>query len=217
VNQSAYIGCTQESGFDFTNFTGANNRITTSGYSYDAAGNLTTSPGAGTVTFDAENHMITAGGISYAYDGDGNRTWKAPVATPTTPNLIYWYGGSGSLQQESDGAGIGQYSHIYFNGQRIKRIEWLHGGWVDHYGYDHLGSARYVYGYNGASDVSDFYPFGGERPISSGEGNKFKFTGKERDTESGLDNFGARFDSSTLGRFMTPDWSARPTPVRSLI
>ena len=31
------------------------------------------------------------------------------------------------------------------------------------------------------------------------------FTGKERDSESGLDNFGARFDSSSLGRFMTPD------------
>ena len=32
-----------------------------------------------------------------------------------------------------------------------------------------------------------------------------KFTGKERDTESGLDNFGARYDASSLGRFMTPD------------
>ena len=32
-----------------------------------------------------------------------------------------------------------------------------------------------------------------------------KFTGKERDTESGLDNFGARYDASSIGRFMTPD------------
>jgi RHS repeat-associated protein len=31
------------------------------------------------------------------------------------------------------------------------------------------------------------------------------FTGKERDSESGLDNFGARYDSSQYGRFMTPD------------
>src|SRR5271169_2404177 len=30
-------------------------------------------------------------------------------------------------------------------------------------------------------------------------------TGKERDSESGLDNFGARFDSSSFGRFMSPD------------
>jgi RHS repeat-associated protein len=32
-----------------------------------------------------------------------------------------------------------------------------------------------------------------------------KFTGKERDSESGLDNVGARYDASSLGRFMTPD------------
>jgi RHS repeat-associated protein len=32
-----------------------------------------------------------------------------------------------------------------------------------------------------------------------------KFTGKERDSESGLDNFGARYDSSSIGRFMSPD------------
>jgi len=91
VNQSAYIGCTQESGFDFsaTVLIGTNNRIATTGYVYDAAGNLITSPGAGTVTFDAENHMIAAGGLSYAYDSGGNRIWKAPVATPTSPNLIY--------------------------------------------------------------------------------------------------------------------------------
>ncbi len=31
------------------------------------------------------------------------------------------------------------------------------------------------------------------------------FTGKERDTESGLDNFGARYYGSSMGRFMSPD------------
>ena len=34
----------------------------------------------------------------------------------------------------------------------------------------------------------------------------YKFTGKERDSESGLDNFGARYNASTMGRFMTPDF-----------
>lgn len=38
--------------------------------------------------------------------------------------------------------------------------------------------------------------------------NAYKFTGKERDTESGLDNFGARYDASSMGRFMTPDPAA---------
>ncbi|HLG96100.1 MAG TPA: RHS repeat-associated core domain-containing protein [Bryobacteraceae bacterium] len=54
-------------------------------------------------------------------------------------------------------------------------------------------------------DDSDFYPFGGERFIISTSGNAYKFTGKERDAESGLDNFGARHFGSSLGRFMSPD------------
>jgi RHS repeat-associated protein len=39
------------------------------------------------------------------------------------------------------------------------------------------------------------------------------FTGKERDTESGNDYFGARYYSSAMGRFMSPDWSAKEEPV----
>jgi RHS repeat-associated protein len=39
------------------------------------------------------------------------------------------------------------------------------------------------------------------------------FTGKERDSESGNDYFEARYYSSTMGRFMSPDWSAKVEPV----
>jgi len=38
-------------------------------------------------------------------------------------------------------------------------------------------------------------------------------TGKERDTESNNDYFGARYYSSAMGRFMSPDWSAKVEPV----
>jgi RHS repeat-associated protein len=40
-----------------------------------------------------------------------------------------------------------------------------------------------------------------------------QFTGKERDTESGLDYFGARYYASSMGRWMSPDWSAKAEPV----
>jgi RHS repeat-associated protein len=40
-----------------------------------------------------------------------------------------------------------------------------------------------------------------------------RFTGKERDTETGLDYFGARYYGSSLGRFMSPDWSETPSPI----
>ena len=39
------------------------------------------------------------------------------------------------------------------------------------------------------------------------------FTDKERDTESGLDYFGARYYASSMGRMMSPDWSAKVQPV----
>ena len=35
------------------------------------------------------------------------------------------------------------------------------------------------------------------------------FTGKERDAESGNDYFGARYYAVCMGRFMSPDWSAK--------
>jgi RHS repeat-associated protein len=37
---------------------------------------------------------------------------------------------------------------------------------------------------------------------------RYKFTGKERNRESGLDNFGERYFGSSLGRFMRPDPSS---------
>jgi len=35
--------------------------------------------------------------------------------------------------------------------------------------------------------------------------SRYHFTGKERDTESGNDYFGARYYASNTGRFMSPD------------
>jgi RHS repeat-associated protein len=51
------------------------------------------------------------------------------------------------------------------------------------------------------------YMYGDTVPLA------YKFTGKERDAESGLDDFGARYHASALGRFMTPDWDAKPVAV----
>ena len=45
------------------------------------------------------------------------------------------------------------------------------------------------------------------------DGAPGSFTGKERDTESGNDYFEARYYSSAMGRFMSPDWAAKEEPV----
>ena len=43
----------------------------------------------------------------------------------------------------------------------------------------------------------------------------YRSEGKERDAETGKDNFGARYYSNRLGRFMSPDWAETdPVPGR---
>ena len=41
----------------------------------------------------------------------------------------------------------------------------------------------------------------------------YKFTGKERDSESGLDYFGARYYASNVGRWISADWAQKPEAV----
>ena len=43
--------------------------------------------------------------------------------------------------------------------------------------------------------------------------HRSRSTGKERDAESGNDYFEARYYSSAMGRFMSPDWAAKEEPV----
>jgi RHS repeat-associated protein len=83
------------------------------------------------------------------------------------------------------------------------------------YSSDHLGTTTVITNGQGALESdSDYYPYGTESPVtSSADPNHYKFTGKERDIESGLDYFGARFFGSNMGRFMSPDWSATAEPV----
>lgn len=87
-------------------------------------------------------------------------------------------------------------------------------GNIYYYAEDFIGSSRVITQSNGTlcSDA-DFLPFGQEVDFTSACGQNYKFEGKERDIETGNDNFGARYYRSALGRWMSPDWSAIPAPV----
>src|SRR5258708_13438211 len=78
---------------------------------------------------------------------------------------------------------------------------------------DQIGSSRLMTS-DGGWPVwqGTFLPYGEEYnpQITT---NHYKFTGKERDSESGLDYFGARYYGSGLGRFITPDWADKATAV----
>ena len=178
------------------------------GFGYDAAGNVT-SDGVLGYTYDMESHLtkfVDNTSDIYVYDGDGQRVKKNASGI-----TLYWYGASGNVLDETNGTGNLVSEYIYFNGKRIARRD--ADNTVKFYFSDNLGSASVITdSYGDMPPVpgsplaeSDYYPYGGEMVITSGDANHYKFTGKERDTESGLDNFGARYDASSLGRFMTPD------------
>ena len=181
-----------------------NNQL--SGYSYDAAGNMT-NDGIFTYTFDQENRLLGANGYNYTYDADGNRVEKSNGAAGT----LYWYMTTGVVA-ETDLSGNNPHEYIFFDGERVARRD--SNGLAYYYFADHLNTASVITDSAGTiRSESDFYPWGGELQIYNNFNNTYKFTGKERDSETGLDYFGARYYSSALGRFMTPDWSAKPVPV----
>jgi RHS repeat-associated protein len=97
--------------------------------------------------------------------------------------------------------------------RHLSNIGWTPITTTNYYTSDHLGSARTLFSFWGYPTWSaTFLPFGEEwNPEATV--NHYKFTGKERDSESNLDNFGARYYTSQYGRFMTPDWAAKPTAV----
>jgi len=84
---------------------------------------------------------------------------------------------------------------------------------VEYYHLDAIGNVRAVTDQGGqVIERHDYLPFGEEcttGPCASnpgvGAGQPRKFTGKERDAETGLDYFGARYYASKIGRFTTVD------------
>jgi RHS repeat-associated protein len=216
---SQYTGCNQEPGFSVT--ASVQNQLPISGNTYDSAGNLWVGMVGGipyTYTYNAENQMTSVTGLStttnYLYDGDGKRAEK-------TGSKIYWYGADGAVLDETDATGSltdANFSeYIYFGGKRIARRD--SAGDVFYYFADHLGTSRTMAQVLSGQTTgtlcydADFYPFGGERAYTNICTQNYKFTGKERDTESDLDEFGARYYSSSIGRFTIPDWAAKPLAV----
>jgi len=178
-------------------------------YGYDAAGNMTSDTTDGvTAVYDAENRITGANGFTYIYDAGGRRVEKTNGSSGT----LYWYMTPG-IVGESDLSGNLQSEYVFFDGERVARKDFPSNA-VSYYFSDHLKTASVVTDWLGnIKSESDFYPWGGELQFVNNDTNHYKFTGKERDNETGLDYYGARYYGSALGRFVTPDWSAKPVPV----
>ncbi len=173
-----------------------NNQITNTGFTYDAAGNLT-NDGTYAYTYDAEDRITSAGGVNYTYDGKGLRLDKSS-------GILYWRNFAGQTLAESDLSGNVLNEYVFFASRRIARRD--ASGNVFYYFSDHLGSTRVIANAQGTvCHDADYYPYGGELPFTNTCAQNYKFTGYERDSETGLDYAFARYYSSRLGRFMTHD------------
>jgi RHS repeat-associated protein len=203
-----------------TEFSKANNRITRSGYSYDAAGNLTQDP-RGRYTYDGENRLVTAevGGVAtsqYVYDGNGRRVKKTVSGVGTR----FEYGAGGELIAERNDAGVVTSWYYYRNGELLATS--VNGTTHKYATSDHLGSPRAWTDDSGAVIAGgrhDYLPFGeellaeiGTRTTGQGyaesdqqDGQRKQFGSKVRDIETRLDFFESRYYSSVQGRFTKPD------------
>lgn len=189
-------------------FTAANNRITSK--TYDAVGNLTVD-GTAIYGYDAENRMISVNSTTgYSYDGEGRRVRKL-----IGENTRFIYGIRGELIAEFNGAS-GSLSKEYVTGGGTMAVIDPSAG-TRYTTTDHLGSPRVVTNSSGTMvSRHDYLPFGEElgagtsgRTTVLGYGNtdgvRDKFTGYERDGETGLDFAQARYYSSVQGRFTSSD------------
>ncbi|MGD1025789.1 MAG: RHS repeat-associated core domain-containing protein [Candidatus Sulfotelmatobacter sp.] len=210
---SAYSGCTQTS---LTVAVNSQNQMI--GETYDTAGNLLTDPAFNTnsYTYNAENQMTQKDSIAFVYDGDGKRIEKAN-------GTLYWYDADGNVLDTTNlqgvTTGVAASEYIFFAGRRIARRDGP--GDVYYYFADHLGTLRTMAEVPEGQTTAtlcydaDYYPFSGDAKVFNSvcQAPNYLFTGKEHDTEDNLDYFGARYYSSEMGRFMTPDWAAKPATV----
>jgi RHS repeat-associated protein len=175
-------------------------------YQYDSAGNMTYDATAAlNYSFDQENRLTGANGYTYTYDADGNRVRKSN-GNLAANGTLYWYMSPGVVA-ESDLAGTTKSEYIFFDGDRVARRDGATGaGGVFYYFSDNLKTASIITDSAWAIKAeSDYYPWGGELQFVNNDSNDYKFTGKKRDSETGLDKMGRRYYSNAMGRFSSPD------------
>jgi RHS repeat-associated protein len=165
----------------------------------------------------------------YIYDAEGRRVAKGTITTlscdPSTNGFhltaSYVLDEDGSELTQQDGSGNWQRTNVYVAGKLLATYD--PNGLHFHLS-DPLGTRRMQVSGNlntiGVPDTDiQSLPFGDalysypDPYATADDATPLHFTGKERDAESGNDYFGARYYASSMGRFLSPDWSAKVEPV----
>lgn len=194
-------------------------------YNYDAHGNCKAMEHLNLMEWnfvDALQHLDLGGGgdAYYNYDGEGNRTRKI-IIRPDGKRTERYYIGGFEIYREKNGAGQTTLQretlHISDDHQRIAMAETettngAAGSTLVRYQYgNHLSSAAMEL--DGAAKLityEEYFPFGTASFSTTDSARevpakRFRYTGKERDEESGFSYYGARYYAPWICRWTAAD------------
>ena len=161
----------------------------------------------------------------YVYDADGTRVAKGtiqrwgtcdPFTNGFQPMTDYILGPGGEqlteMAMDENGQMAWKHTNVWAGSNLLATYD--HDG-LHYHLTDWLGTRRVQVDAGGAvEDACASLPYGDALScIGPTFTTELHFTSKERDVESGNDYFGARYYASSMGRFLSPDWSAKVAPV----
>jgi RHS repeat-associated protein len=176
------------------------NQITTAGYVYDLAGNLTHDATAA-YTYDGANRLTTINGTAATYTYFGAQRIKKVGSTTTR----YVYSGAKPIAEYVGTSSPTLSTEYIYAGSRL--LMTVSGGVTTYHHPDHLSNRAESNSSGVQTRTAGYFPFG-DAWYETTPVDKWKFTTYERDSasgETGLDYAMARFGSSSLGRFMSVD------------
>ncbi len=186
----------------------ANNQITTKGYTYDGAGNMTNDP-VNAYTYDAEGNVVkvvnTNGTWQYVYDAFNRRVH---VQTPSaTTEFTYDYAGR-RISSWLSPNNFGDEGRIYWDDQQFAFRATDGTTYFDHQ--DTLGTERMRTNYAGLQGSSYFsLPWGDDYTAtvnsSGADQDNEHFALLEHDPESETEHAQFRNYASLQGRWLAPD------------
>ena len=169
-------------------------------------------------------NQLSGTATGYQYDAEGIRVAKGTLSSTScssgngfTTTAQYLVGLGGQQVTELDGGGNQKHFNVWVGGSLLATYDpkGLHYAFSDI-----LGTKRVQASGTGVvEETCQSLPFGDglncaqTAVATADDATEHHFTKKERDTESGLDYFEARYYGSLLGRFMSPDWSSSTVPV----